>query len=156
MQSLCPDSAGTQHKSSSSIMHVFQTNNRTQSWCLVRQSGSRSHVENTPGHERLSRTCLAYLWRFWCLRVCIVCVCDHKATLMHHSQCGAKGALHLIPGSTKKRHDRKIKGCKRCGAASRRFPRKQPSDTCITLNIAPWRCCQRASDFHKEFSFEGT
>lgn len=30
-------------------------------------------------------------------------VCDHKATLMHHPRCDGEGALHLIPGSTKKK-----------------------------------------------------
>lgn len=55
-------------------MHLFQTNNRTQTWCLVSETSSWNHVENTPGHEKLSRTCLAYLWHFGCLTVCI-CVC---------------------------------------------------------------------------------
>lgn len=84
-------------------------------------------------------------------------VCDSKATLMHHPRCGAKGSAPF----DRRRHKEKARpqnkrAAKRCGAASRRFARKQPPDTGITMNIAPLCCCQRAPDFHKEFSFEGT
>lgn len=138
-------------------MHLFQTNNTTQTRCLVRETGSWNHVENTPGHEKLSRTCLAYLWHFWCLRVCI-CVClwsqsdTNAPSAMRHG-----GSAPFDPRQHKEKAQPQNKGLQK-GAAqqSRRFPRKQPSDTCITMNIAPLCCCQRASDFHKEFSFEGT